>query len=70
MVFDPVSWETHYASDHVAVILETIHQGRRSTTEIAEALCGGPPTEDESAALEEILRSLSDLGLICSIDRP
>lgn len=64
MVFNPVSWETHFASAHAADVLELIGDHAVPINELESALIGADATSDESRELLRLLVSLEELGLI------
>jgi PqqD family protein of HPr-rel-A system len=67
MVFNPLSWETHYASTHVAEILGAIAAGHDSDEALFDELVGADGDESERPALLHLVDGLSDLGLIRSV---
>jgi PqqD family protein of HPr-rel-A system len=64
MLFNPVSWETHFASAHAADVLELIGERSVSRDELDRVLLGPDPAPDESVELTRLLISLEELGLI------
>jgi len=64
MIFNSVSWETHFASAHAADVLELIGQRRVSLLELERALIGADTTSEELRELSKLLVGLEELGLI------
>jgi PqqD family protein of HPr-rel-A system len=64
MVFNAVSWETHFASAHAADLLELIGSQRVSFQALERSLIGPDATPDEARELSRLLASLEELGLI------
>jgi hypothetical protein len=64
MVFNAMSWETHFASAHTADILELIGERKVAREEFDRALLGSDATPGESAELSKLLTDLEALGLI------
>lgn len=64
MVFNPMSWETHYASVHVADILSAIAAGHDSDAALYNQLIGTDGDDSERGALMQLIGGLVDLGLI------
>lgn len=67
MVFNPLSWETHYASAHVAEILAAIASGHNSDSALFDALVGADGDESERPALMHLVNGLAELGLIRAV---
>lgn len=64
MIFNAVSWETHFASAHAADILELIGDRRVAREELDSVLLGTGATADEVAELTNLLAGLEELSLI------
>ena len=64
MVFNAVSWETHFASAHAADLLELIGLQRLSFEALEHTLIGPDAAPDEIRELSRLLSSLEELGLI------
>ena len=67
MVFNPVSWEAHYASTHVAEILAAIAAGHDSDAALHDELVGADGDESERPALMHLVDGLAELALIRSV---
>ena len=64
MVFNAMSWETHFGSAHTADILDLIGSRKVARGELHAALLGLEATPDEYAELSKLLIGLEELGLI------
>ncbi len=64
MVFNPVSWETHFASAHAADVLELIGERTVTLEDLEHALLGAGANPEESREFAALLVSLEELGLI------
>jgi len=64
MLFNAVSWETHFASAHAADILEAMGRSKIARAELDERLLGAAPEASERAELSKLLVGLEELGLI------
>jgi len=64
MLFNSVSWETHFASAHAADILDLIGERKVPREELDRVLLGEGATSDESSELSKLLIGLEELGLI------
>ena len=67
MIFNAVSWETHFASAHAADVLEAIGARKITRLELDELLLGTAPLEDERAELSKLLVGLEELGLLMAV---
>lgn len=67
MIFNAVSWETHFASVHAAYVLEAIGNRGITRTELDEMLLGPIPLEEERAELSKLLSALEELGLLMAV---
>jgi hypothetical protein len=67
MVFNSVSWETHFASAHAADVLEAIGEMRVKLVGLTELLLSPDAVEEERAELLRLIAGLEDLGLICRV---
>lgn len=64
MIFNSVSWETHFASAHAADVLELIGERRVSFLELERVLLSADATSEELRELSKLLAGLEELGLI------
>lgn len=67
MLFNAVSWETHFASAHAADVLEAIGDRQVKRVELDELLLGTTPPEAERAELSKLLIGLEELGLLMAV---
>ena len=67
MLFNAVSWETHFASAHAADVLEAIGDRKVKRVDLDELLLGTTPPEVERAELSKLLVGLEELGLLMAV---
>jgi len=70
MVFNPITWDTHYVSPLIGAVLGLLRESSFPTAGLASELAANP--DDAAAMVDPVLSALSQLaafGLVTSDDQ-
>jgi PqqD family protein of HPr-rel-A system len=63
LVFNPLTWETHFLNGVAARVLDTVSATPRTEADLVGELCGGEAAETKRQEIVKFLRELEALGL-------